>query len=193
MACCKARSSNLLLYISFIGGGNQSTHYPEEINGLSQVIDKLYHKRLFDYGTPHNQNTNNLFNDSIIIFTNFKTFYLPSYTFSWEKNKFFHSIIYTVDINYALIYSQTLDWCRMNQQYYFKLVYYSHYYIDAYWNTQVSKWKKYHYFIQWIHCVTSQYHRLQQCQRRHNWKCHWAFNNEKQVPFWNLLLAQTKV
>jgi len=71
------------------------------------------------------------FNDSIIIFTNFKTFYLPSYTFSWEKNKFFHSILYTVDINYALIYSQTLDWCRMNQQYYFKLVHYSLYYIDA--------------------------------------------------------------
>ena len=38
-----------------------------------------------------------------------------------------------------------------------------------------------------FHCVSSQF------QRHHNWKYHWASYNEKQVPIWNVLLAQTNV
>ena len=40
-----------------------------------------------------------------------------------------------------------------------------------------------------FHCVTSRY----MYQSRHNQKYHWASNNEKQFPFWNVLLEQTQL
>jgi hypothetical protein len=40
-----------------------------------------------------------------------------------------------------------------------------------------------------FHCVMSRY----MYQSRHNQKYHWASNNEKQVPFWNILLEQTQL
>ena len=32
-----------------------------------------------------------------------------------------------------------------------------------------------------------------QYQCRHNWKSHWVSDNEKQLPFWNVILAYSKV